>query len=76
MITISGLTVRQKTIMDMLWSCNTLEQAQALIQALPSKQDMFDAQSLVEIAMMETLEEEGGLDRWEDLALEAIDHCR
>ena len=76
MITISGLTVRQKTIMDMLWSCNTLEQAQALIKALPSKQDMFDAQSLVEIAMMETLEEEGGLDRWEDLALEAIDHCR
>jgi thioredoxin-like negative regulator of GroEL len=76
MITISGLTPRQKTIMDMLWSCQTLEQAQQLIRSLPTKQDAQDAQSLVAIATMESLEEDGYLDQFEAAANEAIRSCR
>jgi hypothetical protein len=76
MITISGLTPRQKTLMDLLWSCQSLEQVQTLIQALPLKQDMQDAQSLVTIAMMESLEEDGELDHWEGAAREAVNRSR
>jgi hypothetical protein len=76
MITISGLTTRQKTLMDLLWSCSSLEQVQALIRALPSKQDIMDAQSLVTIAVMESQEQDGELDHWEGAAREAIDRAR
>jgi hypothetical protein len=76
MITISGLTTRQKTIMELLWTCQTVEQVRTLIAALPSKQDVVDAHSLVNIAMMESLEEDGELDRWEGAAREAIDRAR
>jgi hypothetical protein len=76
MITISGLTTRQKTIMELLWTCQTVEQVRTLIAALPSQQDVVDAHSLVNIAMMESLEEDGELDRWEGAACEAIDRAR
>jgi hypothetical protein len=76
MITIENLTDRQRMIMDLLWQCNTVEQVQTLIKALPTKADQRDALSLVQIATMEGLEEEGGLDEYKDAAKAAIDHCR
>jgi hypothetical protein len=60
MITIHGLTERQRGIMDLLWNCNDIEQIQTLIQALPSKQDQYDARSLVLIATVESIEQELG----------------
>ena len=60
MITIEGLNDRQKGIMDLLWNCNDLEQIQTLIAALPSKQDQYDARSLVMIATVESIEQELG----------------
>jgi hypothetical protein len=76
MITISGLTDRQKHIMELLWTCNDLAQVNTFIKALPTKADQQDAQSLVLIATQETLEEEGVLDQFKEQALEAIDRCR
>jgi hypothetical protein len=76
MITISGLTARQKTLMDLLWSCTTMEQAQQLIRALPNPKDAADARSLIVIAMQESLEEEGALAQWEEAAHDAINSCR
>jgi hypothetical protein len=76
MITISGLTVRQKTIMDLLWTCRDLDQVNTFIKALPTVADQYDALSLVNIATLESLEEEGGIDRWEEQAHAAIDRCR
>jgi hypothetical protein len=76
MITITGLTDRQRTIMDLLWGCSTLEQVQALIQAMPTGQDQVDARSLVLIATHETLEQELGLDQYADQAKDAINSAR
>lgn len=76
MITITGLTDRQRTIMDLLWGCATLEQVQTLIAAMPTGKDQLDARSLVLIATQESLEEEGVIDQFEEQAREAISRCR
>jgi hypothetical protein len=76
MITISGLTTRQKTIMDLLWTCKDLAQVQTFIKALPTVADRYDALSLVNIATQESLEEDGVLAQFEEQAREAIDRCR
>jgi len=60
MITIQGLNERQRGIMDLLWGCENIEQIQTLIAALPSKQDQYDARSLVLIATWESIEQELG----------------
>ncbi len=72
MITIHGLTTRQKTIMDLLWTCSTLEQARDLIVALPTVQDRMDAQGLIKIATWESIEQELGLEEYADAAHTAI----
>jgi hypothetical protein len=76
MITISGLTARQKQIMSLLWSCETMDQAQAFIAALPTARDVMDAHSLVNIAQWESLEQDGYLTQFEEQALEVIDRIR
>jgi hypothetical protein len=76
MITINGLTARQKTIMDLLWGCETLEQVTALVSALPNDRDRMDAQGLIMIATQDTIEEELGLDEYIDQASDLISRCR
>ena len=63
MISIEGLNDRQRNIMDMLWNCENIEQIQTLIRALPTKQDQYDARSLVLIATWESLETELGFSK-------------
>jgi len=63
MITITGLTDRQKTLMDLLWGCQDIEQIRTLIDALPTKQDKWDAMGLVEIATVESIEQELGFSK-------------
>lgn len=70
MITITGLTSRQKSIMDMLWNMDSMDKVTAFIKALPTRKDQADAASLIEIAVAETIEQESGLDAYKDLA-----HC-
>jgi hypothetical protein len=72
MITIEGLTARQKSIMDLLWSCDSLEQAQGLIKNLPTQADQYDALSLINIAAWEVMEAEGAIDECEDQARSVI----
>jgi hypothetical protein len=72
MITITGLTDRQKNLMDLLWNCSSLEQVQTLINALPTATDRVDARGLVMIATHETIEQELGLEEYKDAALGAI----
>jgi hypothetical protein len=72
MITISGLTTRQKTIMDLLWTCNDLDQVNTFIKALPTRADQQDAQSLIVIATQESLEEEGVLAQFEQQARDIL----
>ncbi len=76
MITITGLTHRQKNLMDLLWGCQDLDQVQTLIRALPSRQDQIDAQGLIKIATWESIEQELGLGAYADAAARAIDRAR
>lgn len=72
MITIQGLTARQKTIMDMLWTMDSMDKVNEFIRALPTKQDQVDAAALIQIAVEETIEQEQGLDRYAEAAGAAI----
>ena len=75
MITIHGLTERQRNIMDLLWTCEDQAQVETLISALPTRKDQCDAASLVDIAVWESIEQECGLDRYEADAKNIISHC-
>jgi hypothetical protein len=72
MISIQGLTARQKSIMDMLWSMDSMDKVNAFIKALPTRQDQMDAATLIQIAVEETLEQEQGLEAYADAATAAI----
>ena len=76
MITIEGLTARQRAIMDLLWACDTMDQVSLLIQSLPHEQDRMDAQSLITIAALEAHEQEHGLNEYEKAYRDIVDHCR
>lgn len=72
MIRIENLTERQKSIMELLWSCEDRDQVLTLIKSLPTKQDQRDAVSLVDIATWESLESEGALGDYEQIAKDCI----
>jgi hypothetical protein len=76
MISITGLTDRQRSIMDLLWGCQDLEQLRALIQGLPTVRDRIDAQGLIWIAQTESLELEQGLEEYRDAASLAISRAQ
>ena len=71
MITITGLTNKQKALMDVMWSMEDMANVQAFIKTLP-KRDRQDCVSLVAIAVQETLEEDNRLDDYEQDALNLI----
>ena len=72
MITITGLTARQKQVIDLLWNCTTLEQARALVAALPTERDRADAGSLLLMVGWDCVELEEGLDQYAAAAAHAI----
>jgi hypothetical protein len=72
MIRIEGLTKKQKAIMDVLWMCDSLEQANLVVDSLAQHKDRCDARSLMHIALVESLEQEGALDEYKDAAADCI----
>ena len=71
MISITGLTNKQKALMDVMWAMDDMPAVQAFIKTLP-KRDRQDCISLVEIAVQESLEEDNRLDDYEQDALNRI----
>jgi len=71
MITITGLTHKQKVFMDVMWTMDSMPAVEAFIKTLP-KRDGQDCLSLVEIAVQETLEQEGRIADYEADALSVI----
>ena len=71
MITITGLTNKQKVLMDVMWAMDTMPAVEAFIKTLP-KRDQQDCESLVAIAVQESLEEDNRLDDYEAIALSVI----
>jgi hypothetical protein len=75
MITITGLTHKQKALMDVMWTMDDMERVQAFVKTLPLR-DAQDCLSLISIATQETLEQEDGLDAYKELAQAAISRAR
>jgi hypothetical protein len=71
MITITGLTHKQKVFMDVMWAMDSMPAVEAFIKTLPTR-DRQDCQSLVAIAVQETLEDEGRIADYEADALSVI----
>ena len=71
MITISGLTHKQKALMDVMWTMDSMHKVNAFVRTLP-KRDAQDCLSLIQIAVQETLEEEGRIADYEADALSVI----
>jgi hypothetical protein len=75
MISIPNLTQKQKMLLDVMWGIEDVNQVNDFINALPYR-DKIDARGLLEIAIEESIEHEGGLKEYEPLAIEAIDTAR
>ena len=76
MITITGLTNKQKALMEIMWTMQEMEQVQRFINTLP-KRDKQDCLSLLAIAVQETQEHElNGLAEYEQAAVAAIARAR
>jgi hypothetical protein len=71
MITIDGLTQRQKSICELLWSCTDLDSVRTLVSALPLR-DRQDAQTIVTLMTQDSIEQELGLDQYKAQAQLAI----
>ncbi len=76
MITITGLTNKQKALMDIMWTMQEMEQVQRFIRTLPAR-DQKDCLSLLDIAVQETQEHElNQLAEYEQAALSVIARAR
>jgi hypothetical protein len=71
MITITGLTPKQKALMDIMWSMDDMPAVQSFIKTLPTR-DRQDCLALVAIAVQETLEQDNHLEDYADAAYAAI----
>jgi len=75
MISITGLTHKQKVLMDVMWSMDDITKVTAFVKTLP-KRDAQDCMSLIAIATQESQEQEDGLDAYKELAQAAISRAR
>jgi hypothetical protein len=67
MITIENLTPKQKAMMTVMWDMDTMDKVQSFIRTL-TPADARDAHCLLQIAIWESIEQEDGLDAYEDHA--------
>jgi hypothetical protein len=75
MITISGLTNKQRALMDVMWSMDSMSKVTAFVRSLPLR-DAQDCMSLITIATQESIEQEDGLDAYKDHADRCIATAR
>ena len=71
MITIQGLTHKQKVFMDVMWAMDSMPAVQSFINSLP-KRDSQDCASLVTIAVQDTMEQDHMMELYEQDALDLI----
>lgn len=56
-ITLAGLNRQQQQLADLIWACDSKDQVNTLIKSLPNKALKAQAESIVELMMMATLEQ-------------------
>ena len=71
MITISGLTPKQKALLTVMWDIDSVSKVHEFIRSL-SAQDARDAHSLLQMAIWESIEQQEGLEDYEDMAKDCI----
>lgn len=71
MITISGLTPKQKALLTVMWDIDSVSKVQEFIRTLPAR-DARDAHSLLQMAIWESIEQQEGLADYEELARDCI----
>jgi hypothetical protein len=71
MITITGLTPKQKALMTVMWDIDSVDKVQEFIRTLPAA-DARDAHCLLQMAIWESIEQDGGLDAYSDQARSVI----
>ena len=74
MITISGLTPKQKALLTVMWDIDSVDKVHEFIGTLPA-QDQRDAHSLLKMAIWESIEQQEGLEDYEELARDCISRC-
>ena len=74
MITIQGLTPKQKALLTVMWDIDSVSKVQEFIRTLPAS-DARDAHTLLQLAIWETVEAEGGLEDYEAMAKDCISRC-
>lgn len=75
MITISGLTVKQKALLTVMWDIDSVDKVQEFIGTLPAA-DARDAHCLLQMAIWESCEQQGELDAYKDHACAVINAAR
>lgn len=73
--TITGLTYRQVELLDIIWSIDTLQEAQLWMESLEFR-DLCDARSLLELLELESIEHELRDQTSFRLANKVIDHIK
>jgi hypothetical protein len=71
MITLSGLTEKQRALMTVMWDIDSVDKVQEFIRTLPAA-DARDAHCLLQMAIWESIEQDGGLDAYSDQARSVI----
>jgi hypothetical protein len=71
MITISGLTPKQKALLTVMWEIDSMAKVQEFIGTLPAR-DARDAHSLLQMAIWESIEQQEGLEEYEQMAKDCI----
>jgi hypothetical protein len=75
MISIAGLTPKQKALMTVMWDMDSMDKVQSFIRTL-TPADARDAHSLLQVAIWESIEQEDGLDAYADQADHVIASAR
>jgi hypothetical protein len=56
-ITLEGLNARQKVLADMIWACDTRAEIDLFIKSLPNKALKTEAQVIIDMLLMATIEQ-------------------
>lgn len=56
-ITIEGLNARQKVLADMIWACDSKAEIDLFIKSLPTRALKKEAQVIIDMMLMATIEQ-------------------
>jgi hypothetical protein len=56
-ITLEGLNARQKVLADMIWACDSKAEIDLFIKSLPNKALKTEAQVIIDMLLMATIEQ-------------------